>query len=124
MFTYRCLIVEDSPMMRQLLEVSLSRIVGLEIDEADDGLAGLKKLASQKYDIVIADINMPFMDGLKLVKHIRNDKMHSDIPIVIVSTEGAKQDVQRAKELGVQAYLSKPISGAEIVSTVKSLLNL
>lgn len=121
---YRCLVVEDSPMMRQLLEISLSRIMNLKIDEADDGLVGVKKLAKEKYDIVVADINMPIMDGIKLVKHIRRDAVHKDIPIIIVSTEGAKSDAKRAEQLGVQAYLSKPVSGVDIVETVKRLLDL
>jgi hypothetical protein len=65
---YSCLIVEDSPMMRQLLVFALARVKNLRVTEADDGVDGLRKLASMKYDVIITDINMPIMDGLKLVK--------------------------------------------------------
>jgi two-component system chemotaxis response regulator CheY len=124
MAKYNCLIVEDSPMMRQLLVLALSRIAQLEIVEADDGLLGMKKLAAQKFDIVIVDINMPIMDGLKLIKHIRSDKLHADVPVVIVSTEGGAEDRQRATLLGVQAYITKPVSAPKVISTVKRLLKI
>ena len=90
------LVVEDSPTMRQLIVFALSRIKNLKVTEADDGVDGLKKLSSQKFDILITDINMPIMDGLKLVSKVRNDETHKLIPIVINTTEGAQEDRQRA----------------------------
>ena len=70
---HTCLVVEDSPMMRQLLVLALSRVKNLRVTEADDGVDGLRKLAGGKFDIIITDINMPIMDGLKLVKRVRSD---------------------------------------------------
>ena len=64
MSEFSCLVVEDSPMMRQLLVFALARVKGLKVTEADDGVDGLRKLAQQKFDIIITDINMPIMDGL------------------------------------------------------------
>src|ERR1700692_3650461 len=93
---YSCLVVEDSPMMRQLLVFALNRIKNLKVTEADDGVDGLRKLAAGEFDIVITDINMPIMDGLKLVKRIRSDAVHKDVPIVIITTEGSSEDRQRA----------------------------
>lgn len=122
MSKYNALIVEDSQLMRQLLAVSVARLQQIDFDEADDGLAAVKRLAEKKYDIIIADINMPIMDGLKLVKHVRADARHKDIPIIIVSTEGDSTDIQRAKQLGVQIYLAKPITGSQITDAIKELL--
>ena len=96
MARYRCLVVEDSPMMRQLLVFALARVKNLRVTEADDGVDGLRKLASTKYDIIITDINMPIMDGLKLVKRVRTDPVHKDTPIIIITTEGSQEDRQRA----------------------------
>jgi two-component system, chemotaxis family, chemotaxis protein CheY len=124
MHTYNCLIVEDSPMMRQLLNFALSRIRGMKVTEADDGMDGLKKMSKKKYDIFIVDINMPIMDGLKLVKAIRSDKIHSSVPIIIITTEGGTEDRERASQLGVQAYLAKPISAPVVIEKVKSLLKI
>ena len=124
MANYKCLIVEDSPMMRQLLYVALSRIQGLTIVEAEEGMDGLKKLNTEQFDIVIVDINMPVMDGLKLVKHIRSAEKGADIPIIIVTTEGAEDDKERALQLGVNVYLTKPVHSEEIIRHTKELLNI
>jgi two-component system chemotaxis response regulator CheY len=124
MAEYTCLIVEDSPMMRQLIVFALSRIKNLKVIEADDGVDGLKKLAAGRFDIVITDINMPIMDGLKLVKRIRTDAVHKDVPIMIISTEGAQEDRQRALQLGANAYITKPIQAPQVISKVKELLGV
>ena len=124
MADYTCLIVEDSPMMRQLLVFAMSRVKNMAIVEADDGVDALKKLNSAKFDIIITDINMPIMDGLKLVKRIRSDAVYQNVPIVIITTEGAEEDRQRALQLGANAYITKPIQAPQVISTVKELLGI
>jgi two-component system chemotaxis response regulator CheY len=124
MAEYTGLIVEDSPMMRQLLVFALSRIKNLSVTEADDGVDALKKLAQGRFDIILADINMPIMDGLKLVKRIRSDSVHKDVPIIIVTTEGAEEDRQRALALGANRYITKPIQAPQVIAEVKQLLNI
>src|SRR5688572_16700483 len=121
---YTCLVVEDSPMMRQLLVFALNRIRNLRVVEADDGVDGLRKLAAAKFDIVITDINMPIMDGLKLVKRIRSDAVHKEVPIVNITTEGSSEDRQRALMLGANAYITKPIQAPQVISKVKDLLKI
>ena len=88
----RALVVEDSPTMRQLICFALRRIKGLEVVEADDGVEGMKKLSASRFSILITDINMPVMDGLKLVSLVRRDEVHKEIPIVVITTEGAAED--------------------------------
>jgi two-component system chemotaxis response regulator CheY len=121
---YHCLIVEDSPMMRQLLVFALSRVKQLKVTEADDGVDGLKKLAAGKFDIILTDINMPIMDGLKLVKRVRTDPTHRDVPIVIITTESAEEDRQRALSLGANAYITKPIQAPQVIAKVRELLGI
>jgi two-component system, chemotaxis family, chemotaxis protein CheY len=118
------LVVEDSPTMRQLIVFALRRIPRLSIVEAEDGLEALKKLAAQRFDIVLTDINMPVMDGLKLVHRIRSDETLKDLPVVIITTEGGTEDRQRALALGANAYITKPIQGPHVLATVKELLKL
>jgi two-component system chemotaxis response regulator CheY len=122
----RCaLVVEDSPTMRQLIVFALKRIKGLTITEADDGVDALKKLAGpQRYDIILTDINMPIMDGLKLVRRVRSDDNLKTIPIVIITTEGAAEDRQRALSLGANAYITKPIQAPQVIAKVKELLGI
>jgi two-component system chemotaxis response regulator CheY len=122
MAEYSCLIVEDSPMMRQLLGFALARVKGLRVVEVSDGVDGLRKLASGHFDIIVTDINMPIMDGLKLLQRVRADPGHSGTPIVVVTTEGATEDRRRALELGANAYITKPIQAPDVITTVKRLL--
>ena len=124
MAEYSCLIVEDSPMMRQLLVFALARVKNLRVTEADDGVDGLRKLATGKFDIVLTDINMPIMDGLKLVRRVRTDPVHKDVPIVIITTESAEEDRQRALALGANAYITKPIQAPRVIAKVKELLKI
>jgi len=124
MADYTALVVEDSPTMRQLIVFALRRLQTLKVTEADDGVDALKKLQAAKFDILITDINMPIMDGLKLVSLVRKDETHKDIPIVIITTEGAQEDRQRALSLGANAYITKPIQAPQVINTVKELLKL
>jgi two-component system chemotaxis response regulator CheY len=110
--------------MRQLLGFALSRIPGLEIVEAGDGIEGIKALNAKRFDIVFVDINMPIMDGLKLVKHIRSDARHSEVPVVVITTEGFEETRDRAMHLGVDAYLVKPIQAPAVIAKVKELLGI
>src|SRR5580693_2739776 len=122
--TYACLVVEDSPMMRQLLVLALSRLKSLRVTEADDGVDGLRKLATGKFDIILTDINMPIMDGLKLVKRVRSDPNHKDVPIIVVTTEGSDEDKERAMQLGANAYITKPIQAPQVIAKVRALLKM
>ena len=124
MTDYKALVVEDSPTMRQLIVFALRRLPSLKVTEADDGVDALKKLQGEKFDILITDINMPIMDGLKLVSLVRKDSAHKDIPIVIITTEGAQEDRQRALALGANAYITKPIQAPQVIATVKELLKI
>lgn len=121
---YTALVVEDSPTMRQLLVSALGQMGELTILEAEDGVDGLKQMREHQIDILITDINMPMMDGLKLVGMVRKDPKHRDIPIIIVTTEGAREDRDRGLSLGADAYLVKPVKPSEVVATVGDLLGL
>ena len=124
MAEYTALVVEDSPTMRQLIVFALKRLPALKVPEADDGVDALKKLQGGKFDILITDINMPIMDGLKLVSLVRKDENHKEIPIIIITTEGAQEYRQRALALGANAYITKPIQAPHVINTVKQLLKL
>jgi two-component system chemotaxis response regulator CheY len=121
---HRILIVEDSPTMRQLLVFALKRLKNVDIVEAQDGMDGLRKVTSDHFDLALVDINMPVMDGLKLISLIRGEENIKDMPIVVITTEGAKEDRERALALGANEYLTKPIQANRVLSIAKSLLKL
>jgi two-component system chemotaxis response regulator CheY len=124
MSSYKVLIVEDSPTMRQLIVFALKRIRGVDIVEANDGVDGLKKISSDKFDLIFTDINMPIMDGLKLVSLVRNDPNYKDVPICIITTEGASEDRERALGLGANDYITKPIQTTKILDVARRLLDM
>ena len=117
------LVVEDSPTMRQLISFAMKRIPNAKVIEATDGVDALKKLSSEKVDLILADINMPVMDGLKLVSLVKNNQSYKDIPVIIITTEGAKEDRERALAIGANAYLPKPIQTQELIKLVTSFIS-
>ena len=120
----KILVVEDSPTMRQLIVFALKRLKGVTVVEANDGVDGLKKLSSEHFDLILTDINMPVMDGLKLVSLIRNDATHKNVPIIIITTEGAQEDKDRALALGANAFVTKPVQSASILKLAQELLKV
>jgi two-component system chemotaxis response regulator CheY len=124
MAALKVLVVDDSPTMRQLIIFALRRIGDFQLVEAGDGLDGLKKLGADKFDLIMTDLNMPIMDGLKLIAMVRNDPNYRTVPIVIITTEGAVDDRDRALALGADACITKPIQNTQILDTVRGLLNI
>ena len=122
MATIKALIVEDSPTMRQLLLYALKRVPGIVATEASDGVDGLQKCEEETPDIILTDINMPVMDGLKFIEQVREREEFKNIPIVVITTEGADEDRQRAMDLGADAFISKPIQAPSVVKVVQRLL--
>jgi two-component system chemotaxis response regulator CheY len=118
------LVVDDSSAMRTQLRYALQRVAGMDTVEASDGADAWRKLSSAAFDIVITDINMPLLDGLKLVALVRAGGVHQHVPVVVVTTEGAEADRKRAMSLGASAYLVKPVQANQVVETVRSLLRL
>jgi len=118
----RILIVEDSPTMRQLLVFALRRLSGVDLVEAQDGMDGLRKLSSDRFDVALIDINMPVMDGLKLIGLMRSEDTLRDVPVVVITAEGAEQDRERALRLGANEYLTKPIQANRVLAVVRGLL--
>jgi two-component system, chemotaxis family, chemotaxis protein CheY len=124
MARHRILITEDSPTMRQLLVFALKRLKDVEIVEASDGMDGLRKVTSDHFDLALIDINMPVMDGLKLISLIRGEESLKEMPIIVITTEGAKEDRERALSLGADEYLTKPIQANRVLQVAKSLLKV
>ena len=116
------LIVDDSSAVRQLLKMVLKRHVQCNLVEAADGQEAYEKLLSDRFDLVITDINMPRMNGLSLIENIRKELLLR-LPIVIVSTLGREEDRDTGLRLGADTYITKPINGSHLVKTVNDLIN-
>jgi two-component system chemotaxis response regulator CheY len=110
--------------MRQLITFALKRIHNSQITEANDGVDALKKLSGNKFSLILLDINMPLMDGLKLLSILRGNPSYNDVPIIIITTEGADVDREKALKLGANAYVTKPIQTNELLKVVKEFLKI
>jgi two-component system, chemotaxis family, chemotaxis protein CheY len=116
------LVVDDSAAVRKQIGFTLQRI-GLNTVEAQDGAAAWRQLQGLPADIILTDINMPVMDGLKLIALVRATEAHRRTPIVVITTESADEDRRRAENLGASAYLLKPVQGGRVVHVIRHLLH-
>jgi CheY-like chemotaxis protein len=121
----RVLVVDDSIVVRQILVLTLRQMsvfAPAEIDEAGNGAVALRKLEERRYDLVLCDIRMPLVDGLELVRRVRETPRDRDTPVVLVSTLGTEDDVRRGMEAGATAYILKPLSPHHIKTALRQLL--
>jgi len=114
------LVVEDSPTMRQLIALALRRIPGLAFAEAANGAEALALMAGQQFDLVLLDINMPVMNGFAFLEQLAQSAHRP--PVIIISTESARDDIERAMALGAVAYVTKPVRGPDLAQTVIRIL--
>ena len=118
---WTALVVDDSSAMRTQLSLALQRM-GIAPVEAQDGCDAWRRLQHGGVDIILTDINMPLMDGLKLTGLVRAGGLHQRTPIVVITTESAEADRRRAEALGANAYLVKPVQSQEVTDVVRRLL--
>ncbi len=109
----RVLIVEDSPAMRHLLSLAVQRLPDVSIDEVGDGVAALKALRAAvdaPYDLVFLDLNMPLMDGLKLLGMLQGDPRSARTTVAVVTTTENAETEKQARSLGARYFVRKPVS--------------
>lgn len=116
------LVVDDSETMRREISAAL-RKAGFSTDEACDGQAGLEKAQSQRFSLIILDVNMPRMNGLEMLGEIKNNPKAASLPVLILTTEAHSSMVARAKQAGVKAWLIKPVKMEQFVGIVQRFAN-
>lgn len=110
-FKIKVLVVDDFPTMRRIVKNLLKQLGFENIDEAENGEEALRKLKGGDYGLVVSDWNMPVMEGIELLRHIRNDPHLKDIPFLMVTAEAEKEKVIEAIKAGVDNYIVKPFTG-------------
>ena len=116
------LIVDDSASIRQMLGFTL-RSAGYEVDEAVDGRDGLGKAQRKSYQLVFTDQNMPNMDGLTLIKSLREMPSYRTTPILMLTTEAADSMKQQGRAAGATGWLVKPFDPPKLLEVTKKVLN-
>ena len=122
----KILLVEDSASMRSYLAniiESGTEDDDVEIVEAANGFEALKTLPHHKFDAILTDINMPDINGLELIKFVRQSAHHRQIAVLIISTQSAERDKKRGLALGADAFLAKPFTPEELRSAVAQSLS-
>ena len=117
----RILVVDDSSAMRAFVRATLEEGDEVQVSDASSGFEALRVLPRERFDLVIVDINMPDINGLELVSFMRKSDVHKATPLIVISTEAAARDRQRAMDLGASAYLTKPFGPDELRATVRQV---
>ncbi len=121
---YNILVVDDSDTMRAIIAKTLT-LAGVEVGkllQAANGLQGMEILRREWVDLVLADINMPVLNGVGMVGEMKADPALASIPVIIVSTEGSETRLQALKDKGVQAFLRKPFPPEDLKKAVDAVL--
>ena len=114
------LVVDDSPVIRRVMSVTFSKN-GHDVELAEDGQEALDILEDLDVDVIFADINMPVMDGISMLREIRQNDEFSHIPVVMLTAVGEEKDREVALVEGANTILTKPSSSHEIISTLQNL---
>lgn len=119
----RFLVVDDFSTMRRIVRNLLKELGFINVDEAEDGAVALQKLRATPFDFVISDWNMPNMDGLVLLQHIRADESLKKIPVLMVTAEAKKENIVAAAQAGASGYVVKPFTAATLDEKLNKILN-
>lgn len=119
----KLVVVDDSSTMRRIIKNTLSRLGYDDVLEGENGVQGWEQMdANPDVNVLITDWNMPEMNGLELVKKVRADSRFTDIPIIMVTTEGGKAEVITALKAGVNNYIVKPFTPQVLKEKLEAVL--
>lgn len=116
------LVVDDDEVIRQLIAVNL-QLEGFEVLTAVDGQDCLDKVCAVQPDVITLDVMMPRLDGWVTAVKLRDDPATRDIRVVMITARAQEHDVRRGEEIGVDAYVTKPFDPAELIRTVRELVD-
>lgn len=119
----KILVVDDSKSTRFMVATVLAS-AGHQITEARDGLEALRMAQTEKYNLVVSDINMPMMDGLELLKELRKTEGYRFTPIIILTTAESDGMKLKGREAGATAWITKPFSTAKLLEVIKKITDL
>ncbi|MGZ8257969.1 MAG: chemotaxis response regulator CheY [Methylotenera sp.] len=108
------LVVDDFSTMRRIVRNLLKELGYTNVDEAEDGAIGLSKLKGGGFEFVVSDWNMPNMDGLTMLQHIRADPELAKLPVLMVTAEAKKENIIAAAQAGANGYVVKPFTAATL----------
>jgi two-component system chemotaxis response regulator CheY len=117
----RILAVDDSPSMRQMVNIALTS-AGYEVEQACDGVEALELAQRSRFDLVLTDVNMPNMDGITLVRQLRGTPNYKFVPLLVLTTEATQERKQQGKAAGATGWLVKPFNPERLLATIAKVL--
>lgn len=117
----KALAVDDATTMRKMVSFTL-RDAGFDVTEAVDGVDGLQKLATARFDLIITDLNMPRMDGIQFTRQVRAVLGVRSVPILILTTESEMSKKHQAREAGATGWIVKPFQQSQLISIVSKVV--
>jgi two-component system chemotaxis response regulator CheY len=118
----RFLIVDDSSTMRRIIINTLNKLGYEDVSEAGNGREGLERLGSEAVDVIITDWNMPEMSGIDFIRSVRGSSVTKDLPVLMVTTNAAKDDIVEALRVGVNSYVVKPFTPDTMREKIEAVL--
>jgi two-component system chemotaxis response regulator CheY len=115
------LTVDDSPSIRQMVKLVLSQ-AGFEVHEAADGVEGLEKAKAKPVQMIVTDLNMPRMDGITLVRELRQLPAYKGVPIILLTTESDESFKKKAKDAGATGWITKPFKQEQLIAVAQKVL--
>jgi DNA-binding response OmpR family regulator len=115
------LIVDDDPVVRRMLQLSFES-EGFNVFTAGDGIEGLESIRNDKPDVVVLDIMMPKLDGMKVMRELNSDAELRGTPVILLSAKATSLDIELGLKAGAADYVTKPCDPIDLVDRVKSLL--
>lgn len=118
----KIMIVDDCQTTRKILSLYL-KSKGFDVVTADNGLDAIEKLGTQNVNLILTDLNMPYMDGIELIKTIRSEPNWKSLPILMVTTAADPEERTRALQAGANGYVVKPVTADSVTQNIKSILH-
>lgn len=116
----KLLLVDDSPIALMMVQ-TLLRGSGYQLREAHDGIQALALVQDELPDLIVMDFSMPKMDGLSALKALKADAVTAHIPVIMLTSEGDAEEIERCFQAGCDAYVTKPINATTLKSQIEAL---
>jgi two-component system chemotaxis response regulator CheY len=120
------LIVDDSVTIRAMIKKALQICLPDlgEISEAENGISALARLTEKNFDVILTDINMPRMDGARLIEKLYSQPKFANIPVIVISTDGSRERITALGQNGVRGYLHKPFRPEQLKDLLSEILEI
>jgi len=120
----KVMVVDDSLLMHRMYDIIFMRYKGVRVVHAREGHEALNLLhANPDTDLIVLDINMPVMNGLEFLERLKSDRIYSDLPVIIVTTEDKEKEALRGMTSGARGYVKKPFHPTSLHSLIEQIFN-